>query len=487
MLDGSKISSILQRSPSVDLLKMRNRELILVFLTDQFAEKHRILSSEIIHSRLTDYLEYRQIENDEETDIHVFDSYELKAKKYLTDWTNRGFLTNFQTETGEVFYELSSHSSKTLDWINSLDKDEYVGTESKFKTIVTQLKELVEYSNDNKEQRLALLEERKKEIEQEMTHLRLGESLKVYEDYEIIPRVNQITQAAKELLSDFKEVEDNFKTITKEIYQRHNEGNLSKSEILDYTFNSLDSLKESSQGKSFYAFWNFLLNPNLQTEWDKLTTELYTTLSQKEIEVQDAYLKSMKKHLHAAGQKVYKANDKMAEKLSKVIRETQASNVKATKKTIQDIKKSLIMISQQKEIPPISLLVDESIHIHLPFDRKLTLEQTQDLIYTNTPKLAHSDLSTSEHLDKIFNKYAIDKQTIRQRINNQLEQEPNLSLGQIIEESGGLQKGLPELFAFIAISNEYEHEKTEEISQEIIFNKTANKLIQIPMITLRHE
>lgn len=487
MLDGSKISSILQRSPSVDVLKMRNRELILVFLADQFAEKHRILSSEIIHSRLADYLEYRQVENDEETDIQVFDSYELKAKKYITDWTNRGFLSNFQTENGEVFYELSSHTSKTLDWINSLDKDEYVGTESKFKTIVTQLKELVEFSNDNKEERLEILETRKKEIEQEMMHLRLGESLKVYEDFEIIPRVNQITQAAKELLSDFKEVEDNFKTITKEIYQRHNEGSLSKSEILDFTFNSLDSLKESPQGKSFYAFWNFLLNPSLQTEWDQLTQELYATLSQKEIEIQDAYLKNMKKHLHAAGQKVYKANDKMADKLSKVIRETQVSNTKATKKTIQDIKKSLIKISQQKETPDISLMVDDGINIHLPFDRKLTMEQTQETVYDGRPTLAESDISKSEHLERIFNKYAIDKQVIRDRINEQLSTQKTLDLNQIIENSGGLQKGLPELFAFIAISNEYKNEKNDAELQEIVFNQAEQKSIQIPTITLSHE
>jgi len=482
MLDGSKISSILQRSPSVELLKMRNREMILVFLAEQFAEKHRILSSEVIHSRLTDYLEYRQIENDEEVAINVFDSYELKAKKYITDWTNRGFLSNFQTENGEVFYELSSHTSKTLDWIDSLDKNEYVGTESKFKTIVTQLKELVEFSNDNKEERLALLEARKQEIEQEITHLRLGESLKVYEDYEIIPRVNQITQAAKELLSDFKEVEDNFKIITKEIYQKHNEGALNKAEILDYTFNSLDSLKESSQGKSFYAFWNFLLNPALQTEWDHLTQELYATLSDKEIEIQDAYLKNMKKHLHAAGQKVYKANDKMADKLSKVIRETQVSNAKATKKTIQAIKKSLIKISQQKETPDISLIVDDGINIHLPFDRKLTLEQNQEIIYSGAPKMAETDISQSEHLEKIFNKYAIDKQVIRERIQTQINLKSNQNLKQIIENSGGLQKGLPELFAFMSLSIEFKHEKSEEI-QEIVFNKAEQKSIQIPTIT----
>ena len=484
MLDGSKISSILQRSPSVDLLKMRNREMIILFLAEQFAEKHRILASEIIHSRLTDYLEYRQIENDEESDIQVFDSYELKAKKYITDWTNRGFLSNFQTENGEVFYELSSHTSKTLDWINSLDKDEYVGTESKFKTIVTQLKELVEFSNDNKEERLAILEARKQEIEHEMMHLRLGESLKVYEDYEIIPRVNQITQAAKELLSDFKEVEDNFKTITKEIYQKHNEGNLTKSEILDFTFNSLDTLKESQQGKSFYAFWNFLLNPSLQTEWDKLTQELYATLTDKEIEIQDTYLKNMKKHLHAAGQKVYKANDKMADKLSKVIRETQVSNSKATKKTIQAIKKSLIKISQQKETPDISLIVDDGINIHLPFDRKLTLEQNQEIIYNGAPKLAETDITQSEHLERIFNKYAIDKDAIRERMKNEISTQANINLKQIIDQSGGLQKGLPELFAFLSLTNEFEHEKIEE-TQEIIFNAAEQKSIQIPTITFK--
>ncbi|MEG0698284.1 MAG: DUF3375 family protein, partial [Algoriella sp.] len=226
MLDGSKIDSILQRSPSVEILKLRNRELIILFLAEQFSEKQTILSSEIIHSRLADYLEFRQIDQDDEAEINTFDSYELKSKKYIQNWTNRGFLTNFQTENGEIFYEISSHTNKTLDWLNSLEKTEYVGTESKFKTIVTQLKELVEYSNDNKEQRLAILEQKKIDLEQEITHLKLGESLKVYEDYEIVPRVNQITLAAKELLSDFKEVEDNFKQITKEIYQKHTEGNL---------------------------------------------------------------------------------------------------------------------------------------------------------------------------------------------------------------------------------------------------------------------
>ena len=136
----------------------------------------------------------------------------------------------------------------------------------------------------------------------------------VFEEFEIVPRFNQLNQSAKELLSDFKEVEDNFKEITKSIYQKHTDSNLSKGDILGFTFSELDSIKDSSQGRSFYAFWSFLLNPALQSEWDNLTKELYYTLEDKGISVSDFFLKSMKKHLHAAGQKVYKANDKMAEK-----------------------------------------------------------------------------------------------------------------------------------------------------------------------------
>src|SRR5690606_37277155 len=112
---------------------------------------------------------------------------------------------------------------------------------------------------------------------------------------------------------------------------------------------ALDELKESQQGKSFYAFWSFLLNPGLQLEWETLIKELYVTLESKGLPVNDIFLKGMKKHLHNSGQKVYKANDKMAEKLSRIIRENEASKSEVTKNIIQEIKKSLIEISKAKK------------------------------------------------------------------------------------------------------------------------------------------
>ena len=78
----------------------------------------------------------------------------------------------------------------------------------------------MEFTNEDREKRLQLLEDKKLEIEHQIQRLQMGEDVKVFEEYEIVPRFQQINKLAKELLTDFKDVDDNFKTIIKEIYQK---------------------------------------------------------------------------------------------------------------------------------------------------------------------------------------------------------------------------------------------------------------------------
>ena len=484
MIVSAKISNILNGSPSIELLRLRNREAIIIFLTDTFSNQQGAISAENIHTKLADYLEFRQIENDDDSEVEVFDTYETKAKKYIQHWTNRGFLTNYQDESGEIYYELSSHSSKAIDWISSLHKEEYIGTESKFKNIFGLLKELVEFTNEDIDKRIQLLEDKKQEIEQQIQRLKSGEDVKVFEEFEIVPRFNQLNQSAKELLSDFKEVEENFKDITKSIYQKHAEGNLSKSDILEFTFEALDELKDSQQGKSFYAFWSFLLNPNLQSEWENLTKELYNTLAHKGIPVNDFFLKGMKKHLHSAGQKVYKANDKMAEKLSRIIRENESSKSQVTKNIIQDIKKLLLDINKAKKRPDISFELDADSDIYMPFERKLTFEQSEEQTYNFQPKVADSDITDSKHLNKLFAQSNIDKDLLRKRIKGVLKEKSQTTILEVIEHHGGIEKGLPELFGYIGIAKEFKHSISAEKTQSIVFDTKQNKSIQIPKIII---
>jgi hypothetical protein len=150
----------LDKSPSVAMLRARNCGLILEFLIGAF-ENETALSSENIHNRLADYLNDRGVENDDENGIQIFDTYEEKSAKFIKKWTDNGFLTNYQNDDGDIYYELSSHTSKVIDWLSGLKREEYIGTESKFKSIITQLRELVEYTNEDKGKRLQLLEDKK--------------------------------------------------------------------------------------------------------------------------------------------------------------------------------------------------------------------------------------------------------------------------------------------------------------------------------------
>lgn len=482
MNGNSKILESLNNSPSVELLRLRHREMIIEFLTNTFSSGQSTISSDNIQIQLADFLEYKQVENDEDSEINVFDTYEEKAKKYIRHWTNKGFLANYPDEQGEVFYELSAHSSKAIDWLASLKKEEFVGTESKFNNILNQLKELVEFTNEDAEKRIQLLEEKKLEIEQQIQRIKIGEDVKVFEEFEIVPRFNQINQSAKELLSDFKEVENNFKEITKGIYQKHADGSLAKSDILEFTFDALDELKSSQQGKSFYAFWSFILNPDLQNRWEILTKELYKTLEEKSIPVNDPFLKGMKRHLHNSGQKVYKANDKMAEKLSRIIRESESSKSEATKTIIQEIKKQLVEISKTKSNPATSFELETEIEINIPFERKLTTEQSEEITYTSKPEIADESITSSEHLGKLFSNSNIDKALLRKRVKDVLNEKSQTTLLDIVEIYGGLEKGLPELFGYIGIAKDFKHYISPDNTQSIVFDSKNNKQIQIPEI-----
>ena len=477
------IEDILNTSPSVAILKARSCNIIIDFLTNVFNDVNAI-SHENIHSQLAEYLNNHGVDEDEESDILYTDTYEEKAAKYIRKWTDSGFLTNYRNEDGEIYYELSSHSSKVIDWLSGLKQEEYIGTESKFKSIINQLKELVEYTNEDREKRLQLLEDKKLEIEHQIQQLQMGDDVKVFEEYEIVPRFQQINKLAKELLTDFKDVDDNFKTIIKEIYRKQIDPNLKKGGILQYTFDALDELKSSSQGKSFYAFWEFLLAREMQTELDTLITELFQTLKEKNIEGGDTFLQNMVEYLYESGRKVYQTKDKMAEKLSRIIRENEMSQADTSKRIVQEIKNVLIEISKKGQKPDISLAVDDGMEISIPFDRKITFEQSENTDYVFNPETDTLSIEEFGELGKVFGNVFIDRKVLERNIRETMKGKSQVTLSEVIEQHP-LKKGLPELFAYFGTLGQFPHKTVnEEKSQAIVFDYENNKRIRIPEIII---
>lgn len=480
-MDINQLVQTLNNSPSVKLLKMRSAEFFLAFVTSVFDEQMAI-GEEKLQMLLENWLDNQHEDIiDEDINIETLgESNEAKAKRLIKEWTDKGLFANYQNEDGEIIYELSSHTSKVIDWVTSLKKEEYIGTESKFKTLFSQLKDLVEFSNEDREKRLELLRQKKEDIERQIESLEMGEEIEVYEDYQIEPRYNSLNKLAKELLSDFKEVDDNFKEIIKQIYKRQTD-NEGKKNILNYIFDAYAELKDSQQGKSFYAFWEFLLSSELQKEWDELTDLLYKTLDKRNIDSKDKFLKEMKKHLFDAGEKVSKTNDRMSEKLSLIIRNNGNSDTQATKQVINDIKKLLLNTTQNKERNNASLSY-EVVELNLPLERQLNLTPKQEIEYKNVPTEASLGITELERLDKLYNHHQIDRKILRKRIDIILRENTQTTLAEIIELNNGIEKGLSELFGYIAILKEYKTVVSDDRKQEIAFSK--DKTITIPEIII---
>lgn len=469
-MDINQLVQTLNNSPSVKLLKMRSAEFFLAFVTSVFDEQMAI-GEEKLQMLLENWLDNQHEDIiDEDINIETLgESNEAKAKRLIKEWTDKGLFANYQNEDGEIIYELSSHTSKVIDWVTSLKKEEYIGTESKFKTLFSQLKDLVEFSNEDREKRLELLRQKKEDIERQIESLEMGEEIEVYEDYQIEPRYNSLNKLAKELLSDFKEVDDNFKEIIKQIYKRQTD-NEGKKNILNYIFDAYAELKDSQQGKSFYAFWEFLLSSELQKEWDELTDLLYKTLDKRNIDSKDKFLKEMKKHLFDAGEKVSKTNDRMSEKLSLIIRNNGNSDTQATKQVINDIKKLLLNTTQNKERNNASLSY-EVVELNLPLERQLNLTPKQEIEYKNVPSEASLGITELERLDKLYNHHQIDRKILRKRIDIILRENTQTTLAEVIELNNGIEKGLSELFGYIAILKEYKTVVSDDRKQEIAFSK----------------
>ena len=122
-------------------------------------------------------------------------------KHYLTDWTNAGYLRKFPTKNDEFLFELTPATENAFKWIDSLDKREFIGQESRLKSLFESLKELSSKSKKDYRARIQELEKQKREIEEEIENVKVGK-MEVLDDRQIKEQYFLIEETAKNLLSD---------------------------------------------------------------------------------------------------------------------------------------------------------------------------------------------------------------------------------------------------------------------------------------------
>jgi flagellar motility protein MotE (MotC chaperone) len=106
---------------------------------------------------------------------------------------------------------------------------------------------------------------KKRDIDQEIDAIRDGHIIRL-SDTALRDRAQQVECTAMDLLRDFREVENNFRQLDKEVREKIATWDGRKGQLLEEILQERDAISDSDQGRSFQAFWNFLMPFDRQAE-----------------------------------------------------------------------------------------------------------------------------------------------------------------------------------------------------------------------------
>ncbi|WP_209330911.1 DUF3375 domain-containing protein [Lunatimonas salinarum] len=481
----SGLVSTINSSVLIKLIRSRNLALIVSFFHREYKENSQIsIPYQLLVQRLADFLEEIEYleEDDEVKSERLIIAFDEKAKLYIDQWIDANYLRNIMDDARkEPLVFLSKHVEKVFQVFELLKEKEFVGTESKFKDIFNKLRDIIENANPDREKRLAELERRKLAIEEEIRKIKIDGYVNTYEDYQVKSRYEEANRLANELIGDFKEVEDNFKEITRKIYERQHQAELSKGKLISETFDSLYELRSTDQGKSFYAFWQFMLDDASQSDFQKLTKEVYNVLEDRGIEISSRSLRKLKSLLHMAARKVLDKNGVLADKLSREIVAKEQLESRKAKELMSGIRQLALQLVNRPSFKEYYLEIKGNPEIYLPLERKLG-ERPENNSFVMKAEKAQLALEDLEELSKIYSADLIDKQQLLANIYELLQTRSQVSLQEVVKEKG-LNKGLAELLAYVTLINvNKKFFINGNIRETILFNLKEGKCLDLPQI-----
>jgi hypothetical protein len=467
------------------MLRLRNTHWILPFLYSIFKEDNKFSIPEAkLIQLLAEELGSQEdgVEDFEEATIGFGEDEESRSRKYILNWVQKRILQDLPDTEGNTQYQLSAHTEKVFQWMQTLQLRQHVGTESRFKMVFNSLRDIVENTEDDRSKRLEILKNKKAEIEKEIRAIEHGVVPERYNNAQVQERLELFTRLCYELISDFREVEDNFKGIHRSIVEQHTKAEQNKGAIIGFAFGAYDALRNSNQGKSFYAFWDFLISREGNEEWRELTVQLTQLLTDRGIESDEYFLQNAKSLLLEQGRTVYNANDKMAEKLSRIISEKEIARHRRLRKQINGIKELVFNFIDKDEVD-VGITLQDSADIKMVMERKLSLEQKKGVVEVKQPLAITEKIEDVVRFGRLLNISYFNKKQLWQKVEEVLQQKDTATLKEILE-SKPLEHGLAEIVGYY----DFLREKNGRVliinntTELIPLNREQTKFVEVPYL-----
>ncbi|HNJ50875.1 MAG TPA: DUF3375 domain-containing protein [Accumulibacter sp.] len=442
-MDYATLSALRDRHPAWRLLASPHAPLVASFLHRVFvAPNVRVMSEADLAEALEDELFALREQLGAE-------AYPKAALEYLNDWAapDKGWLRKFyKPGTDEAQFDLTPATEKAIAWLRSLTERPFVGTESRLLTLFALLEQISAGTEADPIKRVADLRKKRDELDAEIARVLNGD-LPLLDDTAVKDRFQQFQQLARELLADFREVEHNFRLLDRKVREKIALWEGAKGALLDEIMGERDAIGDSDQGRSFRAFWDFLMSSRRQEE---LSARLDQVLALPAV----AALKPepRTRRVHHDWLEAGEHTQRMVAQLSQQLRRFLDDRAFLENRRILDLLRAIESkaLGIRAATPAGSVMHLEAMgsDIELPLERPLFTPSVKPRLADLALAAGEDDIDTA----RLFDQIVVDKARLRSTVQRALRHQPQITLRELLDGEP-LRQGLVELVAYLELAH----------------------------------
>lgn len=372
------------------------------------------------------------------------------ATEYLHDWAGvqQGWLRKFyRAGSDEPLFDLTPATEKTIAWLGTLVQRNFVGTESRMLTLFELLRQMSAGSQTDPALRLADLQRRRSDIDAEIARVQAGD-LVVLGDTAVKERFVQFTELARELLTDFREVEQNFRLLDRRLRERIALWQGGRGALLQDVLGERDAIADSDQGRSFRAFWDFLMSHQRQQE---LTDMLDQVLALDAVQAlaPDARIRRVHRDWIEAGEHTQRTVALLSQQLRRFLDDQAWLENRRIMDLLRSIEARAIAVRSAPPPGPVMGVDDTRAAIALVLERPLHTPRQKLLIASSALLAGEADMDAGA----LYAQVVVHKAQLAQHVRRSLQQSPQVTLAELCA-SQPLQHGLAELLTYLQLAGD---------------------------------
>jgi len=376
--------------------------------------------------------------------------YPKTAIEYLNDWAanDKAWLRKFYPPgSDEPHFDLTPATERALTWLGTLSERSFVGTESRLLTLFGLLRQIDEGSETDPEARLLELQRRRDAVDAEIERVRSGD-LPLLGDTAIKERFTQFTALARELLSDFREVEHNFRGLDRRVRERIALWDGSKGALLQDILGERDLIAESDQGRSFRAFWDFLMSRARQDELTQLLDRVLQLEPVAEL-APDPRLRRVHYDWLEAGEQTQRTVALLSQQLRRFLDDQAYLENRRIMDILRGIEAGALAVRAQQPAGAFMHIDDTAPAIELPMERPLYTPPLKLALVSAAIAAGEEDVDA----EALYSQFIVDKVALAEHVRQCLQQRTQVTLAELLD-SWPLQQGLAELVAYLSLAAE---------------------------------